>query len=207
MISYELGMGLALIALVMTTSTLSLSQIVIQQHLHGWNIWGGGSTDGWHWYLLPFMLLAFWMYCVAGVAETNRAPFDLAEAETELVAGFHTEYSSFKFAMFFMAEYVAMVIISALVTTLFLGGWSGPGVNYNPTTGEVAGGWPFVLLGVFWFLVKTGAFLFFYFWLRASLPRFRYDQLMNFGWKRLVPLGIANLICIALVVAWRSNWF
>jgi NADH-quinone oxidoreductase subunit H len=206
MISYELGMGLALIAVVMTTSSLSLAEIVERQHLYGWNIWGGGN-----WFLLPFMLLAFWIYGISGVAETNRAPFDLAEAETELTAGFHTEYSAFKFAMFYMAEYVAMVIISSLVTTLFLGGWSGPGVSYalNPATGRLAidGGIGMAILGVFWFLVKMFGFLFFYFWLRASLPRFRYDQLMNFGWKRLVPLGLANLFCIALIVAWRSNWF
>lgn len=196
MISYELGMGLSLIALVMVTGTLSISEIVQQQNVMGWNI-----------YRAPTLFIAFIVFAICGVAETNRAPFDLAEAETELTAGFHTEYSAFKFAIFFMGEYVNMLIISALVTGLFLGGWSGPGVHYDMVTHTVAGGWPFVILGIFWYLVKIACFIFFYFWLRASLPRFRYDQLMNFGWKVLVPVGLANIFLVGIFFALKNHWF
>jgi NADH-quinone oxidoreductase subunit H len=206
MISYELGMGLSLITVVMLTGTFSLREIVEQQHLLGWNV-----------FRAPTMFIAFLVFFIAGIAETNRAPFDLAEAETELVAGFHTEYSSFKFAMFFMAEYVNMVIFSAIATTLFMGGWSGPGVNFQPaaydaagalvTPATVVGGWPFVLLGVFYFVAKIFFFLFTYMWIRATLPRFRYDQLMNFGWKRLVPISLANIFLVAMFIAWRRDWF
>ncbi|MEO6907784.1 MAG: NADH-quinone oxidoreductase subunit NuoH [Abditibacteriaceae bacterium] len=196
MISYELGMGLSLIALVMVTGTLSISEIVAQQNVMGWNI-----------YRAPTLFIAFIVFAICGVAETNRSPFDLAEAETELTAGFHTEYSAFKFAIFFMAEYVNMLIISALVAGLFLGGWSGPGVHYDLVTHTVAGGWPFVILGIFWYLVKIAGFIFFYFWLRASLPRFRYDQLMNFGWKVLVPVGLANIFLVGIFFAFKNHWF
>jgi len=196
MISYELGMGLSIIALLMVTGTMNLGEIVVQQHTGGWNI-----------VRAPFMFVAFLTFMVCGIAETNRAPFDLAEAESELVAGFHTEYSSFKFAIFFMAEYVNMVIFSALAAAMFFGGWSGPGVNYDPATGAVAGGLPFILLGIIYFVIKIFAFLFFYFWLRASLPRFRYDQLMNFGWKFLVPLGLVNIFVSAMIYALRHGWF
>jgi len=197
MISYELGMGLSIIVLLMVTGTLSLRQIVEQQHLQGWNIFFGGPT----------MWIAFLVFFICGIAETNRAPFDLAEAESELVAGFHTEYSSFKFAMFFMAEYVNMVMVAALVTTLFFGGWSGPFISYDAASQTLAGGWPMALLGVFYFVAKMFGFLFFYFWLRASMPRFRYDQLMHFGWKTLVPVSLANIFVMGIWVAWRSNWF
>ncbi len=203
MISYELGMGLSIIALLMVTGSLNLREIVDQQHLYGWNVLRA-----------PTMFIAFLIYFICGIAETNRAPFDLAEAETELVAGFHTEYSSFKFAMFFMAEYVNMVIISALATTLFFGGWSGPGVSFGADVLQsLARGQNIetfivpTLLGVFWFVLKTFIFLFIYMWLRASLPRFRYDQLMNFGWKRLVPISLANIFVMGMFVAWRSGWF
>ena len=195
MISYELGMGLSIIALVMVSSTLNISEIVVKQHQTGWNITHGT------------LFLAFLIFVTCGVAETNRAPFDLAEAESELVAGFHTEYSSFKFAMFFMAEYVNMVMISSIATALFLGGWSGPGVSFDAATGTMAGGWPFALLGVVYFLAKTFGFLFFYFWLRATLPRFRYDQLMHFGWKTLVPLSLANIFVMGLLTALQQGWF
>lgn len=211
MISYELGMGLAIIALVMLVGTTSLSKIVELQNLHGWNVIGGGNF----WLMIP-MMIAFVVYVICGVAETNRAPFDMAEAETELTGGFHTEYSSFKFAMFFMAEYVNMVIVSALATTLFLGGWSGFGVHFVPAVvdvngvvtqaASVAGGWPFVLLGVFYFVVKMFGFLFLYMWLRATLPRLRYDQLMNFGWKTLVPVGLANIFLVGVFTAISQGW-
>ena len=196
MISYELAMGLSIIALLMVAGTMSYTEIVTQQHMSGWNI-----------FRAPTVFIAFLTFMICGIAETNRAPFDLAEAETELVGGFHTEYSSFKFAIFFMAEYVHMVIFSLLASALFFGGWSGPGVNFDPATGTIAGGWPFVLLGIFWFLVKASFFLFLYFWLRASLPRFRYDQLMAFGWKFLVPLGLFNIFFMAIYYAVRHGWF
>jgi NADH-quinone oxidoreductase subunit H len=196
MISYELGMGLAIIVILLGTGSTSLSEIVHRQAEHGWNIIGGGN-----WFLIPSMLIACLTYFTCGVAETNRAPFDMAEAESELTAGFHTEYSSFKFAMFFLSEYVNMLIIASLATTLFLGGWSGPFVNAADgySIGET-------LLGVAYFLAKVFFFIFVYIWLRASLPRFRYDQLMNFGWKFLVPLGLANIffVCMAIMLnGWK----
>jgi NADH-quinone oxidoreductase subunit H len=136
---------------------------------------------------VPFILLqplGFALFMVAGVAEVNRAPFDLPEAETELVAGYHTEYSSMKFAMFFMGEYAAMITISALASTLFLGGWRGP-----------------LLPPVVWFLVKMFFFLFVFIWLRATFPRLRYDQLMDYGWKVLLPLALANIVITAGALA------
>lgn len=227
MISYELGMGLSLIALVMVTQSLSLREIVEYQHLHGWNIIAGGQhidvvatalqgsapAPGQLAMIVTFiglaisMIVAFFIYIICGIAETNRAPFDLAEAESELIAGFHTEYSSFKFAIFFMAEYVNMVVVSALATTLFLGGWSGPGISYDPATGQLAGGIPMALLALGYFLAKVFFFLYLYMWLRATLPRFRYDSLMQFGWKALLPLSLANIFFVGMFVAWRSGWF
>jgi NADH-quinone oxidoreductase subunit H len=176
MISYELALGLGLIGVILQSGTLDLYSIVEQQAGHlgitGWNmIW-----------LQP---LGFIIYMIAAIAETNRVPFDLPEAETELVAGFHTEYSAMKFALFFLAEYVNMFTVSMLATTLFLGGWNGPFVHQVP--------W----LGVFYFLGKVVLFLFFYIWLRGTLPRFRFDQLMTFGWKYLVPAAIINIVLTA----------
>jgi len=200
MISYELGMGLSIIALLMLTQTLSLRQIVEQQHMYGWNI-----------FRAPTVFIAFIVYMICGIAETNRAPFDLAEAESELVAGFHTEYSSFKFAIFFMSEYVNMVIVSALATTLFFGGWSGPGVSYPiDATGHLQIDptlIPMALLGIVYFLIKVFFFLFLYMWLRATLPRLRYDQLMNFGWKTLVPVSLANIFIMGIYLAVHNGWF
>src|ERR1041385_5120346 len=171
MISYELALGLSLIGVIMLAGTLDLAQIVEQQ-----------SSGLWYFLLQP---LGFVIYLIAAIAETNRVPFDLPEAETELVAGFHTEYSAMKFALFFLAEYVNMFTVSMLATTLFLGGWNGPFVHQMP--------W----LGIFYFLGKVVFFLFFYIWLRGTLPRFRFDQLMNFGWKFLVPLAIINIVVTA----------
>jgi len=176
MISYELALGLGLIGVVLQSGTLDLYSIVEQQAGHlgisGWNmIW-----------VQP---LGFLIYLIAAIAETNRVPFDLPEAETELVAGFHTEYSAMKFALFFLAEYVNMFTVSMLATTLFLGGWNGPFVHQLP--------W----LGVFYFLGKVILFLFLYIWLRGTLPRFRFDQLMAFGWKYLVPAAIFNIVLTA----------
>ena len=137
-----------------------------------------------HWNII-FQPVGFIVYLISAIAETNRVPFDLPEAETELVAGFHTEYSSVKFLLFFMAEYINMLTVSMLATTLFLGGWNGPFVAQLP------------ILGVFYFLGKIFFFLFLYIWLRGTLPRFRFDQLMNFGWKFLLPVAILNIILTA----------
>src|SRR4030081_1971821 len=176
MISYELALGLGLIGVILQSGTLDLYSIVEQQAGHlgisGWSMF----------WVQP---LGFLIYLIAAIAETNRVPFDLPEAETELVAGFHTEYSAMKFALFFLAEYVNMFTVSMLATTLFLGGWNGPFVHQLP--------W----LGVFYFLGKVILFLFLYIWLRGTLPRFRFDQLMSFGWKFLVPLAIINIVLTA----------
>jgi NADH-quinone oxidoreductase subunit H len=178
MISYELALGLGLIGVVLQSGTLDLYSIVEQQAGHlgisGWNMF----------WVQP---LGFIIYLIAAIAETNRVPFDLPEAETELVAGFHTEYSAMKFALFFLAEYVNMFTVSMLATTLFLGGWNGPFVHQLP--------W----LGVFYFFGKVMLFLFLYIWLRGTLPRFRFDQLMTFGWKYLVPAAIINIVLTATV--------
>src|SRR6185312_14225543 len=180
MISYELSYGLALAAVIMLAGSLSLREIVMNQS----GTWFG-FIPRWYVFLQP---LGFFIYMCAGVAETNRAPFDFPEAEQELVAGYHTEYSSMSFAMFFLAEYVNMVTVSAVATSLYLGGWLGP---ILPT-------W----LGWIWFLVKVLLLLFFYVWMRWTLPRYRYDQLMEFGWKWLLPAAVLNLIVTAAFVVW-----
>ncbi len=177
MISYELSLSLAVIGVVLQSGSLDLVKIVGNQ-----SGWGGMK-----WHVFIFQPLGFFIYLIAAIAETNRVPFDLPEAETELVAGFHTEYSSMKFAMFFMAEYVNMLTVSVLATTLFLGGWNGPFVEQFP--------W----LGVLYFLLKVFFFLFLYIWLRGTLPRLRYDQLMNFGWKVLLPLALLNIVLSAAI--------
>src|SRR5215475_3833599 len=175
MISYELSYGLALASVLILANSLSLTDIVNRQA----GAWFG-FIPRWFLFLQP---VAFLIYFTAGVAETNRAPFDFPEAEQELVAGYHTEYSSMSFAMFFLAEYINMVTVSAVATNLFLGGWHGP---FLPES-----------LGWIWFLIKVGAILFFYVWMRWTLPRYRYDQLMAFGWKVLLPVSVVNLIITA----------
>jgi len=180
MISYELSFGLSFAAVIMLAGSLSLSQIVDQQSGYWF-----GVIPKWYLFIQP---VGFLIFLIAGVAETNRAPFDLPEAEQELVAGYHTEYSSMSFALFFMAEYVSMVTVSAVATDLFLGGWHGP----------LLPEW----LGWVWFLVKLFALLFFYIWMRWTLPRYRYDQLMEFGWKWLLPASVINLLVTALVVVY-----
>jgi NADH-quinone oxidoreductase subunit H len=172
MISYELAQGIALVSVVMMTGTLSLAETVRQQ-AHLWNV-------------VP-QFFAFGIYVICGVAETNRAPFDLPEAENELVAGFHTEYSSMKWAFFFLGEYANIMVVSAVAITMFLGGWMGPGMP-----------------SVVWFLLKLFLFLFFFIWLRATFPRLRYDQLMAFGWKVLLPAALLNLAVTGVVLALRS---
>ncbi|MGQ0733536.1 MAG: NADH-quinone oxidoreductase subunit NuoH [Acidobacteriota bacterium] len=172
MVSYELSYGIALATVVLMANSMSLRDIVDDQAGYWF-----GVIPRWFLFLQP---VGFLVYVTAGVAETNRAPFDFPEAEQELVAGYHTEYSSMAFAMFFLAEYINMITVSAVATNLFLGGWHGP---FLP----VEYGW-------IWFLVKMGLLLFGYLWLRWTLPRFRYDQLMAFGWKVLLPVATVNLI-------------
>ena len=147
------------------------------------------------WYIIP-QFIGFVVFLIAAFAETNRVPFDLPEAETELVAGFHTEYSALKFALFFMAEYVNMFTVSVMVTVLFLGGWYFPGLGHVFTVGSI----PYAVASYILFLGKIFLFLFFYIWVRGTLPRFRFDQLMNFGWKFLLPLALANLIVTTVIV-------
>ncbi len=175
MISYELSYGLALASVLVIGNSLSLTDLVNAQA----GTWLG-FIPRWFVFLQP---LSFLIFMTAGVAETNRAPFDFPEAEQELVAGYHTEYSSMSFAMFFLAEYINMVTVSAVATDLFLGGWHGP---FLPES-----------LGWIWFLIKVSALLFCYIWMRWTLPRYRYDQLMAFGWKVLLPLAVINLLVTA----------
>jgi NADH-quinone oxidoreductase subunit H len=193
LISYELALGLSLVGVVMRAGSLRLRDIVNVQSTHGlfsWNVFGG------------MQFVAFFIYLMAAYAETNRTPFDLPEAESELAAGYHTEYSSMKFAMFFMAEYANMITVACVATLLFFGGWSSPLGHLLP---ENLGG-PVIaaLLPVFWFVFKILLFLFLYIWVRGTLPRFRYDQLMSFGWKFLMPLAVLNIVASSLWFAWRT---
>jgi len=169
MISYEIGIGMSLIGIVLLAGTLNLVDIVGQQ-----NVW-------YKWFIFR-QPIGFLLYFVCAIAETNRAPFDLPEAESELVAGYFTEYSSMRFGLFFVGEYANMVTVATVATTLFLGGWQGP-----------------LLPPVLWFIIKAVAVLFIYIWIRASLPRFRYDQLMKFGWYVVIPLALANIMVTALI--------
>jgi len=184
MVSYEVSMGLSLIGALMFARTLSLSGIV-----------GAQAADG----PLPYLFyqpLAFGIFLVSGIAENNRAPFDLPEAESELVAGFHTEYSGMRWSLFFMAEYAAMVVVAAVATTVFLGGWYFPGVL------KLAGGYNnlYVFLSLVVFVVKCAVLLYVYFWLRWTFPRYRYDQLMDLGWKWLIPASLLNIVWTGLTV-------
>jgi NADH-quinone oxidoreductase subunit H len=170
MISYELSLGLSIIGVLMLTGSLRMVDIVAGQDV--WNI--------------VKQPIGFLVFMICGIAECNRSPFDLPEAESELVAGFHVEYSSMKFALFFLAEYAHMIVLGGLVATLFLGGWRGP-----------------VLPGVVWFLVKVFVILFVFIWLRATYPRFRYDQLMKFGWKVLLPVALGNIVITGIgMIIW-----
>jgi NADH-quinone oxidoreductase subunit H len=192
MISYELSLGLALIGTLMMAGTLSLRGIVNAQSGF-WHI-AGANTFLPHWYIFA-QPIGFFVYFTSAIAETNRVPFDLPEGETELVGGFHTEYSSMKFAMFFMSEYANMVTVSCLATIIFFGGWHGP--VFGPMIVRI-------LLPVFWFSLKVFAFMFFYIWMRGTLPRFRYDQLMSLGWKFLLPLALLNILVTSFIIAWRG---
>jgi NADH-quinone oxidoreductase subunit H len=193
MISYELALGLSLVGVVLRAQSLSLRDIVNSQSAHGllsWNFFGG------------FQFVAFFIYLMAAYAETNRAPFDLPEAESELVAGYHTEYSSMKFAMFFMAEYANMITVSCVATLLFFGGASSPLGHLLPD--DFGGPILAAIFPILWFVAKVLFFLLLYIWVRGTLPRFRYDQLMSFGWKFLLPVAMVNIIITSLVFALRS---
>jgi len=188
MVSYEISLGLSLVGLLILAGSFSLRAIVDAQAGTFW-----GFIPRWN--IFQGQIIAFFIYLTAAYAETNRVPFDLPEAETELVAGYHTEYSAMKFAMFFMAEYANMITVACLASLLFLGGWHGP--LFGPPLLQA-------ILPVFWFGLRVFMFLFIYIWVRGTLPRFRYDQLMAFGWKFLLPMAIANLVITALIVAIRS---
>ena len=186
MVSYELAYGMALASVLVIANTLSLREIVDKQ-AGVWWLFNVIPVPAWYVFLAP---VGFFIFFVAGIAETNRAPFDFPEAEQELVAGYHTEYSSMSFALFFLAEYVNMVVVCGVTVSLFLGGFYMPGLP----------DW----LGPLWFLGKLAVLLFFYIWMRWTLPRYRYDQLMDFGWKRLLPLSIVNLLVTAAGVLYWS---
>ncbi len=179
MISYELAYGTTLATVIVMAGSLSVREIVDAQSGYWW-----GFVP--RWYIFP-QFVGFLVFMAAGIAETNRAPFDFPEAEQELVAGYHTEYSSTRFALFFLAEYINMVTVSAVATSLFLGGWHGPLLER----------WG---LGWLWFLIKVGLLLFVYVWIRWTLPRYRYDQLMQFGWKVLLPVSVINLLVTAAAI-------
>jgi NADH-quinone oxidoreductase subunit H len=184
MISYELAMGASIIGVVMLAGTLDLGGIIRAQ-----------TNSTFKWFIIP-QFIGFIVFLISAFAETNRVPFDLPEAETELVAGFHTEYSALKFALFFMAEYVNMFTVSVMIVVLFLGGWYIPGLSHIFEVGSI----PYAIVSHVGFLLKIIFFLFLYIWVRGTLPRFRFDQLMNFGWKFLLPVAILNIIGTILAV-------
>ncbi len=184
LISYELAMGASVIGAVMLAGTLDLNGIIHAQ-----------INSPFRWFIIP-QFVGFIVFLIAAFAETNRIPFDLPEAETELVAGFHTEYSALKFALFFMAEYVNMFTVSVLGTTLFLGGWYVPGLSYIFEPGSI----PYALVSHIAFIGKICGFLFLYIWIRGTLPRFRFDQLMSFGWKFLLPVALGNVFLTIVIV-------
>ncbi|MGH9210152.1 MAG: NADH-quinone oxidoreductase subunit NuoH [Acidimicrobiales bacterium] len=192
MVSYEAALGLATVAVVLMTGSLSTHDIVLQQAGDGYDLFGSWSLPRWN--LILTGLVPFVIFLIAGTAEANRPPFDLVEAEQELVGGFNTEYSSIRFAFFYLAEFMNTVTLSAIIVTLFLGGPSGPTL-----------GGPAWLWGVVWFVVKLFLFLFTFVWMRATLPRFRYDQLMNLGWKVLIPLAMAWLLLLAAINIGRDE--
>ncbi|WP_020559365.1 NADH-quinone oxidoreductase subunit NuoH [Thiofilum flexile] len=192
MVSYEIAMGFALVGVLMASSSLNLSAIVQAQ--------SGSIFD---WFVWPLFGL-FLVYFISGVAETNRAPFDVAEGESEIVAGFHVEYSGVAFALFFLAEYANMLLISAMTSLMFLGGWLSPFQGLDSLIKIPVVGW-FFDNGIHWFLIKTGFFIFLYLWFRATFPRYRYDQIMRLGWKVLIPVTIVWLLAegVAIAMGWK----
>jgi len=190
-IAYEIAMGFAFVGVLLAAGSMNLHDIVLRQQ--------GGF---WHWYWLPLLPL-FVVYWISAVAETNRAPFDVAEGESEIVAGFHVEYSGMAFAVFFLAEYANMILVSIIAALLFLGGWLSP---FQGIPGlETLFHW---VPGIIWLLLKTSLFLFLYLWLRATFPRYRYDQIMRLGWKILIPVTLIWIILVALAVqGGLAPWF
>ena len=191
-VSYEIPMGFALVGVLIAAGSLNLGDIIEAQR---------GSI--FHWFWLPLLPL-FLIYFISGLAETNRAPFDVSEGESEIVAGFHVEYAGMAFALFFLAEYANMIMISALTAVMFLGGWLSPlpGLASIPFIGA------FFADGIHWFVFKTGFFLFWFLWVRATFPRFRYDQIMRLGWKVFLPITIVWLVVVAVMVVYQFEpWF
>ncbi|MBA2709134.1 MAG: NADH-quinone oxidoreductase subunit NuoH [Tatlockia sp.] len=190
-VSYEIAMGFAIVGVLIAAGSLNLTDIVMSQR--------GGLI---HWWFLPLLPL-FMVFWIAGIAETNRAPFDLAEGESEIVAGFHVEYSAIGFAIFFLSEYASMILISTMLALLFLGGWLSP-FEGIPILEDIF----YIVPGFIWLLIKISFFLFVYLWVRATFPRYRYDQLMRLGWKVLIPVTIVWVIVTALMVmAKLKPWF
>ena len=190
-VSYEIAMGFALVGVLLAAGSMNITEIVLTQR--------GGI---WHWWFLPLFPL-FMVFWISGIAETNRAPFDLAEGESEIVAGFHVEYSAVGFALFFLAEYASMILIATMMSLLFLGGWLSP-FEGLPILGDIF----YVVPGFIWLLAKISFFLFVYLWVRATFPRYRYDQLMRLGWKVLIPVTIVWVIVTALMVVTQVKpWF
>lgn len=190
-ISYEIAMGFALVGVLLASSTMNLSAIVASQH--------GGI---WHWWFVPLFPL-FMVFWIAGIAETNRAPFDVAEGESEIVAGFHVEYAAISFAIFFLSEYANMILISTIIALLFMGGWLSPFENIPVLADFFA-----IVPGFVWLFLKIGFFLFVYLWVRATFPRYRYDQIMHLGWKVLIPITLVWLVITAVMVLTHVKpWF
>ncbi len=189
MVSYEVPQGFSLVVPLLMAGTMSLQGIV------------GAQLEQGRWFLFaffPFGLMAFMIFLIAGVAESNRNPFDLPEAESELVAGFHTEYTGMRFALFFLGEYANMIVVSALAVTLFLGGWARPFPNVEALSFLDLSFLPAGLVGILWFSLKLAVFLFVYIWFRGTFPRYRFDQLMDLGWKWLIPLSLVTLFAVGL---------
>lgn len=190
-ISYEIAMGFALVGVLLAAGSVNIQEIVLAQR--------GGI---WHWYWLPLLPL-FIIFWIAGMAETNRAPFDVAEGESEIVAGFHVEYAGMSFAVFFLAEYASMILISILAALFFLGGWLSP-FDGIPVLQDALNWVP----GIFWLIIKTSFFLLLYLWIRATFPRYRYDQIMRLGWKVLIPVSLLWVIVVSVGVVFKIGpWF
>jgi len=201
MISYELSLGLAVIPIFLLVGNLRLTSVVQYQIEHGWLIapFAGDWTNLGKWLLAIPMFISFLVFMIAVLAETNRLPFDLPEAEQELAGGYHTEYASMKFGLFFLGEYIAMITGSGIITTLFLGGWHFPGIP------DGSHGWIFGLINIAVFFAKVAALIFLFMWVRWTLPRFRWDQLMRLGWLFFFEIALVNIFIVAIILAYLPN--